>query len=80
METQAKRVHNRVNRIVYAVGKFFFSDIIPDVLNRIKYRRISRLLDQSNVAWDNKVLGSVPGSAIYLHDHKIIFKIERHFL
>src|SRR5439155_21773842 len=70
IESCAELLNEQIQRGTVAIGKVFFAQFLPDMLRRIDLRTRSRLVDQTNVLWNDQGFGAMPSGLIDLDDQK----------
>ena len=57
-------VFERIDTVEYPVVEMFFLEFVPEVFLRIKFGRVWRQEQQSQIVWQEKTLAFVPSSTI----------------
>ena len=65
-------VFERIEAVEYPVVEMFFPEFVPEVFLRIKFGRVWRQEQQSQIVRQAKPLSFVPVGAIEHHDHVVV--------
>jgi len=75
LQLVTKSINNGIKGYKDTVRKSFFSLISsPNMLDRIEFRTIGGLRNQTNVFGNDEIFGAVPSCLIYLYHEKILGK------
>ena len=67
-----KAVNDRIKRVKDFVTKAALSKFLPNLFNRIHFRRIGRNKKQANIFWTTERFGLMPGSAIAAKEDPVV--------
>src|SRR6266487_1821063 len=80
LQLVTKSINNGIKGYKDTVRKSFFPYFLPNMLNRIEFRTIGRLRNQTSIFGNDQIFGAVPPCLIYLYHKKMLRKSVTYML